>query len=291
MKLEEIQKRQNDLMTCLYELARKEISNSDIDEIACRLKAIYDNDFRHRYMEFYPLVVEVFKSDEYNSDYLGGNLETLRNWVAKDSIENGGSGLKYGNLLDHLNKLADHINLEIGRYSQTAERISRLEDLEKRNTELNDQLSKMVKRVDKLQQKQKDAQKEYITILGIFAAVVLAFTGGIVYSTSIFENIHKASPYRIAFAVLMIGTVLFNLFYFLFSFIKKVIQESSNEEYWLLIIVNGVFVLLLSLLALGWKNGWVENRNSKVYNEPLQHMSIQAEDLNEIGTSVEYDDG
>ena len=32
-------------------------------------------------------------------------------------------------------------------------------------------------------------QSEYITILGIFASIVLAFTGGMTFSTSVLENI------------------------------------------------------------------------------------------------------
>ena len=40
------------------------------------------------------------------------------------------------------------------------------------------------------------SQREYIAILGIFAAVVLAFTGGIAFSTSVLNNVAKASIYR-----------------------------------------------------------------------------------------------
>ncbi len=50
----------------------------------------------------------------------------------------------------------------------------------------------------KVQERQEDMQKEYITILGIFAAIVLAFTGGIVFSSSVLENIDKPSIYRIS---------------------------------------------------------------------------------------------
>lgn len=38
---------------------------------------------------------------------------------------------------------------------------------------------------DKLQQQVKGVEKEYISILGIFASIVLAFVGGITFSTSV----------------------------------------------------------------------------------------------------------
>ena len=59
----------------------------------------------------------------------------------------------------------------------------------------------------KVQERQEDMQKEYITILGIFAAIVLAFTGGIVFSSSVLENIDKPSIYRISLMAFIIGLV------------------------------------------------------------------------------------
>lgn len=38
---------------------------------------------------------------------------------------------------------------------------------------------------NRVQEKQEEMQKEYITILGIFASIVLAFTGGMVFSSSV----------------------------------------------------------------------------------------------------------
>ena len=38
---------------------------------------------------------------------------------------------------------------------------------------------------NQIQERQQEMQKEYITILGIFASIVLAFTGGMVFSSSV----------------------------------------------------------------------------------------------------------
>ena len=118
------------------------------------MKAIYKGGFRHSYADFFPLVVEVFKSEEYNHEYLGSNLEALKNWVAQAGMEQKQNGLDE-ELLEHLAKLSDHINLEIGRYSQTVESVNRLAELEQRNIDINEQLTKTFESLKKLQKKQK----------------------------------------------------------------------------------------------------------------------------------------
>ena len=55
----------------------------------------------------------------------------------------------------------------------------------------------------------KGMEKEYISILGIFASIVLAFVGGLTFSTSVLANIDKASIYRLVIIACIIGIVFF----------------------------------------------------------------------------------
>lgn len=57
----------------------------------------------------------------------------------------------------------------------------KVKEAEKLLEELSNKTIDNVKNLcDQVQEKQGDMQKEYITILGIFASIVLAFTGGII---------------------------------------------------------------------------------------------------------------
>ena len=60
-------------------------------------------------------------------------------------------------------------------------------------------------------------QREYISILGIFAAVVLAFTGGIAFSTSVLKNINTVSVYRITGKREKIKTIIIFECYIIFA--------------------------------------------------------------------------
>ena len=65
-------------------------------------------------------------------------------------------------------------------------------------------------------------QKDYITILGIFSSIVITFVAGMVFSSSILNNINKVSIYRLTFVIILIAMMLFNLLNLLLDFIAKV---------------------------------------------------------------------
>lgn len=76
----------------------------------------------------------------------------------------------------------------------------------------------------------KRLEKEYISILGIFASVVLAFIGGSIFSTSVLENISNANIFRIVFIVDFLAFFIISLIYLLVVFIMKINGTSRQEE-------------------------------------------------------------
>ena len=122
-----------------------------------------------------------------------------------------------------------------------------------------------------------NAQREYIAILGIFAAVVLAFTGGIAFSTSVLQNLHISSIYRIVLAVVIIGLVLVNLLYGLFYYIGQLVNKNAENNLKPLWIVNLVFLLILIAIIFAWYCGFVEKRNTRI-NENGTSIQIEAVD-------------
>lgn len=105
---------------------------------------------------------------------------------------------------------------------------------------------------DKLYTEIKTIEKEYITILGIFASIVLSFVGGITFTTSVLQNIDKASIFRLALVIEVLGFVLMNLTYILISFILEIndIDKSKYGKY--IKYVNKVLLGMTCLTCLGW---------------------------------------
>lgn len=103
---------------------------------------------------------------------------------------------------------------------------------------------------DKLEDQIKETQREYITILGIFASIVLAFVGGSIFSSSVLENMAEVSIYRLLLTIDFLAFVLINMIYLLIKFICKInnIEKKVFNIGLFNIAVGGLAVLL----CLGW---------------------------------------
>lgn len=82
----------------------------------------------------------------------------------------------------------------------------------------------------------KGIQKEYITILGIFAAIMLAFVGAFTFSTSVLSNLGKADTLELIMVALVIGIVFVLLISILIEFLReindKVIKDEKGKRKW-----------------------------------------------------------
>ena len=74
----------------------------------------------------------------------------------------------------------------------------------------------------------KGIEKEYISILGIFAAIVLAFVGGITFSTSVLQNISCSSVFRLLLVVDFLAFILVNVIYILVKFIFTINDKDAK---------------------------------------------------------------
>ena len=68
----------------------------------------------------------------------------------------------------------------------------------------------------------KGIEKEHISILGIFASVVLAFVGGMTFSTSVLQNMMGVSIYRLLAVVDLLGFVFINVIWLLVKFVATI---------------------------------------------------------------------
>lgn len=66
---------------------------------------------------------------------------------------------------------------------------------------------------------QEKLQRNYVTILGIFAAIVVGFTGGFSFSGSVLDSIGNADVYCLIFASSIGGMVVFDLVFAMYFFV------------------------------------------------------------------------
>lgn len=271
-------------MDLLLELAKSDItlkSESERKSFFTKFEELYDpgesgkSEFRHYYSDIFT-VLSAIKDDptKGNIDDLGQKLQILKDQYIPVTK----------NISDSLNKLYDHASLDIARLNYLDSQMlggsiagiqSEIDSLKLETqvinklsvdlTNMQSQLDAANREVKELKNTLDNAQREYIAILGIFAAVVLTFIGGIAFSTSVLENMHQSSIYRIVIVILLIGMVLFNVLYALFGYIERMVRNVSGIRMRPLKFVNAVFLILMIAVFLLWNAGAVEFRN-KVIN-------------------------
>lgn len=100
-----------------------------------------------------------------------------------------------------------------------------------------------------------DLQKQYITIWGICASIVLAFTGEIAFSTSVLENIGNASICRIFSITILLAFVMLNVIYILTRFVMEIcgINIGCKKGYpRYMLALNAVCGCLLAGMIICW---------------------------------------
>ena len=288
----------------LHELARSQTFLQDPKERSgfyLRFEKLYYIDstsrYRHYYSDIYRTLVEIQNDDSPdngNIDTLGQNISVLYNNYREINKLNG----EPINIASSLQKLYDHVSLDIARIQYSDRGDDRLSSEERFNS-INFRLDNSLCKSKKLAEETKDlrnetrtlketldkAQTDYIAILGIFASVVLAFVGGMAFSTSVLENIRDVSIYRLLTVALIIGmvfvTVIFLMFYFVGILTRQ--KQFTLKTCVPLIIVYAIFWILLCSVFVMWMCGTVESRNSKITR---QYESIETTET-EITDSIE----
>ena len=202
---------------------------------------------------------------------------------------------KLENVKKALNKLYDHISLELIRLDFFNSYLVKIDDADKKVNSLLPkikQITEAQKNVDSLQseiKKVKVAQSklntsidnhkiEIVTILGIFASIVFAFAGAFSMSNSILSNFANAkSSTLFLYLVLTVGFIT-NILFYLFSFISSIHDKDSKLNWKFSLGFNGV-LLVLCLIAICYpKASFFANDN--------QNSSIQ---LVEVKTKISQD--
>lgn len=274
------EKKREEFRTILLELANLEfplIDGSSRSKIYQRFEKLYypadgEDRFRHFYSDVFSVLTFIHQDDGLGSiEILGQNLGAIRQGYQAKNKDSQGNPI---DIHDELKKLYDHVSLDIARinYSDGADRkVEQTASIAQIKSQVAQVQSKIElakqdldSQVDTVRKAVQEAQKEYITILGIFASIVLAFTAGIAFSTSVLENMHQVSVYRVVLVVLLIGLVLTNILYGLFYYIGKLVRPQGEKVIKPLWITNAILIILLLATCGAWLFGVIEKRDSHI---------------------------
>ena len=260
----------------LFSLANSQIAlkeKGDRSRIYQRLEKLYyapkkEDCYRHFYSDIFSVLTQIQQGyAPGNIDVLGQNLLEIRKGYQVLNSDDLGNKI---DISDSIRKLYDHVSLDIARIHVFAAESRQLlgeADIDDLQAQINNVKSEVIKaqgQQEDVERKLGNSQKEYITILGIFAAVVLAFTGGLAFSTSVLNNIAQVSAYRAVIISLIIGLVLANVLFGLFYYINKLVGREAKIRP--LVVSNIVMISLILFTVAAWSFGWIESRNARINN-------------------------
>lgn len=167
------------------------------DDTLKKLETILNSDYKFDRLLYFQISNYVFNADEKSSGVLFSNAEKLFMFA----LENGREISQ--DCFNLIVKIYDHIHLaneQLETFKQT-----NIISIKEEN--------------DKIHQEMKDMEKDNITILGIFASIVLTFVGTITFSSSVLQSINKASIYRLILVIDLLGFIFYNVIHHLLEYI------------------------------------------------------------------------
>ena len=236
------------------------LENQGILAFIAFFKALYGGDvqFRHLYSDICSIMYEKLEKEGGLDEGTPPELMSLANNMGIISQEID-KGCEDDDVKKSVRKLHDHIELERTRIEymvrQNANQKEAKLAAEKALAQANEMAKSFEEKTERNSQKFREmldeSKRDYVTILGIFAAIVLAFTAGLSFSSSILQNINQASIYRLSFIAVFIGFFIFNIIIALFSFLTAMATpKKSNTLSAISTKGNAIFIALLLLIIL-----------------------------------------
>lgn len=94
----------------------------------------------------------------------------------------------------------------------------------------------------------KSVRREYITILGVFAAIILGFVGSFTFTSSMFESLNKANLKTIMVSGCIGALLIGNILFVLFETIKYINYKEESKVFWKAYLVYTIaFILILGI--------------------------------------------
>lgn len=259
----------NDTKRKAFKEALSELSKPDnigclesqgISAFIAFFKALYGGDvqFRHLYSDICSIMYEKLEKEGGLDEGTPPELMSLATNMGIISQEID-KGCEDDDVKKSVRKLHDHIELERTRIvymvRQNANQKEAKLAAEKALAQANEMAKSFEEKTKRDSQKFREmldeSKRDYVTILGIFAAIVLAFTAGLSFSSSILQNINQASIYRLSFIAVFIGFFIFNIIIALFAFLTAIAKpKKPNTLSAISTKGNAIFIALLILIII-----------------------------------------
>lgn len=204
-----------ELIELLREISDKiELTDEYIKEASNSIRFIYsDPNFRHSYAELSFFIEKELYCDE--RDELVGKLDKILFFLDSNEKDNQ-------SVISKIGKLCDHIQLESIRLNRMAH-IEMVADKAKvSNTETAKLLQENKEKAEEIEKSISNTNSQIISVLGIFAGLVITFTVISGLGIESFKHIDELNFYKTIFYLNILGFILYNTVFMMLYIISKI---------------------------------------------------------------------
>ncbi|MCM1047387.1 MAG: hypothetical protein NC433_03055 [Clostridiales bacterium] len=226
---EENRHRQELLNQIILELSESVLDEDKNEQYLNRIGVLYTDNFKHQYSDFFPTILKILEEDNnYNIDYLSNNLDILGNCLDKQIMS---GNAEYQNRYIQFTKLFDHLDLQIRQTNYYKSMLAKSNDASQDLQEAIDNLNDAKNKIADATTRADTMQTQLISILSIFAAIIITFSGSFTFLGSSVNTISGAKyPESVIAAAIICGLFLFNTVFLMMYFVSKLTGRNIYTE-------------------------------------------------------------
>ena len=215
------------------------------DDYFNKFKDIYTRIDRHRYSD----VAKYIDSEVQDTvDSLKQMMKCIIECAIKNEYDQDPKNSDDYKCYLKICKLSDHIELEVARYSS----IKRIElvasEHVKQEQDVLNLLADAENNVKETETRTKNLSQQLISILGIFAGIIVTFSFSTTVVGETVANLAKTDVVYLCFTICVLGLVFLNIMAFLMSFVTKLSGHSFSKTFpWLIYFGATISISALTL--------------------------------------------
>lgn len=227
------------LSILLKRLGKNVFSDSEIRSSVYEIIRLYNDNGEYFYISYgivSGIVTELYKNNEKSYiDQILYNLSSIISYVAEEIGKvKFGEKNRYYQAYQGLLKLQDFVSIEAIRVDQVKRELRsaevEAEKTLKKSNDVNADAKKTLDEARNISEQAKNLKTDVISILAIFAAIILAFTGGLSIFGGAIAGIKDVSFFRLLLVIDFCIIGLFNTMYLLLYVVSRMAGKDISAE-------------------------------------------------------------
>lgn len=230
---------------CAINDCDEETRRAKADDYFHKFKDIYARIGRHRYSE---ITKYIDSSLQDTVDSLRDGIREIVSCAEANEYHKDNEDPTNSECYNKIIKLYDHIELEVARYSSIKKMELVAENHSKQEAEFAKAIDESKKAVAEAHDQAQSLSQQLISILGIFAGIIVTFSFATTVVGETIANLAKSDVLYLGFVISVLGAIFINVIAFLLSFVTKLSGHSFSKKFpWLTYIIGNIMAIVLSV--------------------------------------------